>query len=152
MESMQYEIEINAPTNVVWNTLTRMETYKQWVKAFSPNSYMEGEWEQGAFVRFLDPDMGGTKAVIEVLKPECRILVRHVSVISKEGEESVEGEIASRWIGTTEEYILDETNNITSLQIEIKTHSEFVKMFETAWPKALNGIKELSEASVEQNA
>lgn len=149
MESLQYEIKIDAPKAIVWNTLTDSEIYKQWVNAFSPNSYMEGEWKQGAQVKFLDPNMGGTKAIIDMLDPENYILARHISVISKEGEESTQGEVASNWVGTTEEYILNEENGITSLQIKIKSHSDFVEMFEVAWPKALSSIKVLSEARVE---
>ena len=55
------------------------------------------------------------------------------------------GEMASKWIGTTEEYSLAEEANSTLLTIEIKTHNDFVPMFESSWPEALNNIKSLSE-------
>ncbi len=145
METLNYEVYINGPQTSVWRTLTEMEKYSQWVKAFSPNSYADGEWKQGTYIKFLDPDMGGTKAFIEALVPNEHILVRHVSVISKEGEESTDGEMVSNWVGTTEEYRLTEADNVTTLAIEIKTHNDFVEMFESSWPKALTLIKELSE-------
>lgn len=145
MESLKYEICINAPKAVVWNTLTDAETYRKWVKAFSPNSYFEGEWKQGTFMKFLDPEMGGTKAFLETLEPSDRILARHVSMIAQDGEETTEGEMCSKWIGTTEAYTLSEQGSSTALQIEIRTHDDFVPMFESAWPKALKSIKTLSE-------
>ncbi|MEL7506493.1 MAG: SRPBCC domain-containing protein [Cyanobacteria bacterium J06554_1] len=145
MERLTYEVQIQAPKTSVWSTLIDAERYSQWIKAFSPNSYTDGEWKQGTYIKFLDPDMGGTKAFVEALEPNEHILVRHVSVISKAGEESTDGEMASKWVGTTEEYRLTENDNMTSLLIEIKTHSEFVPMFDSSWPEALKLIKELSE-------
>ena len=145
METLSYEMSINAPKESVWKTLTEADRYTQWVKAFSPNSYADGEWKQGTYIKFLDPDMGGTKAFIEILKPNERILVRHVSIISKDGEESTDGEMADNWIGTTEDYQLAEDDNVTSLHIEIKTHSDFAQMFDSGWPDALKRIKALSE-------
>jgi hypothetical protein len=53
--------------------------------------------------------------IIYALEPEKYILARHVSVISKEGKESVVGEMARNWVGATEEYTLREENKITSL-------------------------------------
>ena len=145
METLNYEVSINAPKESVWQTLTEADRYTQWIKAFSPNSYADGEWKQGTHIKFLDPDMGGTKAFIELLKPNERILVRHVSIISKDGEESTSGKMADNWIGTTEDYQLADDDNGTSLHIEIKTHSDFVQMFNAGWPEALKRIKALSE-------
>ena len=145
MESLKYEICIKAPKAAVWNTLTDAEAYQKWVKAFSPNSYFEGEWEQGTFIKFLDPEMGGTKAFLETLEPNDYIFARHVSMISKDGEETTAGEMSNKWIGTTEAYRLSKDGSGTTLQIDIETHGDFVPMFESAWPKALASIKELSE-------
>lgn len=145
MESLKYKICIHAPKAAVWNTLTDAEMYQKWVKAFSPNSYFEGEWKQGTYIKFLDPEMGGTKAFLETLEPSAHIFARHVSMIGKDGEETTEGEMSSKWIGTTEAYTLSEEGSGTSLQIDIRTHSDSVPMFESAWPKALESIKELSE-------
>lgn len=145
METLTYEIRINSPKTLVWRTLTDAEKYTQWVKAFSPNSYADGEWKQGTYIKFLDPDMGGTKAFIEELESNEHILMRHVSMIDKKGEESTDGEMASNWVGTTEEYTLTENDGVTSLKIEIKTHRDFVQMFESSWPNALKLIKELSD-------
>ncbi len=145
MQTLVYEIEIIAPADTVWSILTGPETYKQWVKAFSPNSYMDGEWEQGSTVRFLDPDMGGTKAILEIVDPPSRILARHIALISKDGGESTAGPMADNWLGTTEDYALTQHDGLTNLKVEIKTHEEFADMFNRAWPVALAEICNLSE-------
>lgn len=142
---MLYEVEIDAPPDAVWRTLTDKEAYSVWVKAFSPNSYCDGEWVQGTLMRFLDPDMGGTEAILEVIDPPRRILVRHTALISKEGEVSTEGEMADKWLGTTEGYRITDTGGGSKLAIEILTDEYFRKMFDNAWPKALASIKQLSE-------
>ena len=147
MKHVRYEIDIHASVSSVWNTLIEAETYEVWVKAFSPNSYFEGEWVQGSEIRFLDPDMGGTKAVLEIVEPEKHLAAKHIALISKEGEESTSGEMADKWLGTTEDYVLTKVGDASKLVIEIKTHEDFVAMFNDAWPKALASIKKLSEKS-----
>lgn len=145
MQTLTYETRINASATAVWKTLTDQKQYRQWVKAFSPDSYFDGEWTKGTYINFLDPNMGGTRAFIESLEPDNHILVRHASLISKEGEESTTGEMADKWIGTTEDYLLTEDQNTTLLKVTIVTHAEFVQMFDDCWPQALETIKELSE-------
>jgi len=145
MEKLRYLITINASKQHVWATLLSPETYTQWVKAFSENSQFIGEWKEGAEVRFVDPTMGGTKARLEVFSPYDRILAKHIATITKEGIEETEGEMTETWIGTTEEYLLQEENGATELAIVINTHPDFKEMFDTCWPKALETIKRLSE-------
>ncbi len=148
METLHYKIAIDATRSRVWEILIGAETYKLWVKAFSPNSYMKGEWVQGTKVDFLDPDMGGTRAILEKLDPEHQIVAKHVALISKQGEVSTSGEIADKWLGTIESYQLITRNSKTELHIEITCHKDFVEMFDSGWPKALATIKELSESIV----
>lgn len=106
---------------------------------------MDGEWKQGNTVRFLDPDMGGTKAVLEIVDPPKRILARHIALISKDGDESMSGPMADKWLGTTEDYSVTTKDGVSRLKVEIKTHQEFVDMFSRAWPIALADIRKLSE-------
>ena len=151
MKNLKYQIAIHASVSIVWDVLINSKTYKAWVKAFSPNSYFDGAWIEGSEIKFLDPDMGGTKAVLEIVEPEKRILAKHIALISKQGEESTSGEMADKWLGTTEDYVLVYSEDTTILEIGIKTHQDFVPMFNDAWPKALATIKELSERNIRSN-
>ncbi len=55
--------------------------------------------------------------------------------------------MASKSIGTTEDYVLVEKSGKTLLTIFINTHEEFVAMFNSGWPEAVNSIKDLSETT-----
>jgi len=147
MKTLNYFITIHANREMVWNTMLRSETYKEWAKAFSDESQYEGEWKEGNFVNFFDPNMGGTKALLEVVVPHYHICARHVAILSKDGTEDTEGEIAKKWIGVTEAYQLNENQGVTELTIEIKTHEDFEQMFNDSWPGALNLLKEICERS-----
>lgn len=61
MQELNYSISINADKIHVWQTMLDEDKYKQWVKAFSENSQLIGEWKQGSQVKFIDPNIGGTK-------------------------------------------------------------------------------------------
>ena len=65
MKTLNYSIRISAPKERVWNDMLDPERYRRWAKAFSQNSQFDGEWREGAYIKFIDPDMGGTKAILE---------------------------------------------------------------------------------------
>jgi hypothetical protein len=82
MKKLSYSIKIDADRSHVWNTMFEPGKYEQWVKAFSENSRFEGQCEGGAIVKFVDPNMGGTKAILEIFNPHKCILAKHVAMIT----------------------------------------------------------------------
>ena len=145
MTNLEYSIVIKANKAHVWRTMLEPGKYEYWVKAFSEGSRFEGKWEQGATVRFVDPNMGGTKAILEIFDPHNCILAKHISIITDDGRVDTDSEVAKQWIGTTEKYEFLEHEGKTTLKIEMKTHPAFVEMFDSCWPKALENIKSLCE-------
>ena len=145
MENLQYKIKIKAPKEKVWRTMLDSGTYKEWAKAFSPNSQFIGEWKQGAHIRFIDPNMGGTIAFLEEVKPYVRIHAKHVAIINQNGSEDTESDVAKNWMGITETYVLNEVNGATELLIEILSHKGLVSMFNDCWPNALELLRGLCE-------
>lgn len=145
MKTLFYSIKINAPKEKVWNTMLEKESYKKWAKAFSPESQYDGEWKQGNHMNFFDPNMGGTKALLKIVDSSNKILAKHVALLSKDGVEESESEIAKKWLGAEEEYTFTEKDGSTELEIEIKTHEDFVQMFDDGWDKALKLLKDLCE-------
>ena len=145
MKTLNYSIKINAPKQKVWNTMLEKESYKKWASAFSTDSQYEGEWKQGNYMNFYDPNMGGTKAILEIVDHPNKILAKHVAILSKDGVEETKSEIAKKWIGAKEEYTFTEKDGKTELKIEIKTHEDFAQMFNEGWDKALKLLKELCE-------
>lgn len=44
------------------------ESYREWVRPFSPDTIYEENWEQGTEIKFIEPGKGGTRAFIEKLE------------------------------------------------------------------------------------
>nr|WP_279615060.1 SRPBCC domain-containing protein [Desulfonatronum thiosulfatophilum] len=147
IKTLTYSIRINAPKEAVWKHMLDPSDYRQWTQAFSPNSQFIGKWEQGETILFIDPDLGGTKAVLDEVVPHERLKARHVAMINKDGSEDVSSEMAESWIGATETYIFNGENGQTELLIEMTTHENFEEMFNAGWPRALELLKAVCESS-----
>jgi len=145
MKQITFSTIINAPKEKVWHTLTDQEVYKKWAKHFSSESQYKGQWTEGSKIIFFDPNMGGTKALLEVVTTNERILAEHLAMVNKDGSEDTASEMAQKWIGITEEYKLTESDSGTRLQITINTHEDFEEMFNTMWSPALEALKEIAE-------
>lgn len=143
MKTLKYEVDLNASKELVWKTMLKPESYKKWIKGFSPNSQYSGEWKQGATIRFFDPDMGGTEAVLDIVDPYNRIPVRHTGLLSKELVVDNSNEFADKWIGTTEEYLYDESEGETKLTIIMEVDEAFEQMLSNGWRKLLDLLREL---------
>src|SRR5688572_4275671 len=60
MQKINFSTTINAPRDVVWDTMLKDATYREWTSAFNPHgSWYEGSWEEGSTIRFLGPDENG---------------------------------------------------------------------------------------------
>ncbi|EHK8987101.1 SRPBCC domain-containing protein [Vibrio vulnificus] len=145
MLTLNYHVEIDAAPEKVWQVLTDLELYKQWAKAFSPHSQFDGIWQEGEDIKFFDPDMGGTRAVIDAIEPQQRIELHHVAIFNPEHVQDIDSDVAMKWIGSTESYQLRPKDGKLLLMVTITTHSDFVSMFNHGWEKALPLIKALSE-------
>ena len=137
MVTLTYETLINSTAAQVWQTLTAQESYKQWVKAFSPNSQFEGRWEQGSEMKFFDPNIGGTFATLTEVVPGVRIVAEHTATVTKDGIRETNGDMTEKWIGSRESYHLHDLGAQTRLVITIETDSIFRDMFDKGWPKAI---------------
>ncbi|APX09327.1 2-keto-3-deoxygluconate kinase [Vibrio campbellii] len=145
MLTLNYHVEIAATPQRVWSVLTDVELYKRWAQAFSPQSRFDGVWEEGCDITFFDPDMGGTRAVIDTVQPLHKLEFHHVAIFNPDNRQQLDGDLASKWIGSREIYEIDTLDDRLLLSITIYTHSDFVSMFNHGWEKALPLIKTISE-------
>ncbi|AUV87962.1 SRPBCC family protein [Vibrio campbellii] len=145
MLTLNYHVEIAATPQRVWSVLTDVELYKRWAQAFSPQSRFDGVWEEGGDITFFDPDMGGTRAVIDTVQPLHKLEFHHVAIFNPDNRQQLDGDLASKWIGSREIYEIDTLDDRLLLSITIYTHSDFVSMFNHGWEKALPLIKTISE-------
>lgn len=142
---LEYHTEINASPQHVWDTTFDASTYNEWTKAFSEGSMFEGTWAQGEVLHFIDPNVGGTKALVEVFDPPQRMFAKHIAVTDKDGNETAGDETAKKWIGSTEEYLFEAVEGGTKMTVVIETDEQFETMFAEGWPKALELLKQVCE-------
>ena len=147
MVKQQFQAKISATKEKVWATMLDKPTYEKWTKVFSPNSTFEGDWSEGSAMRFWDPGMGGgTKALVEKVKPFELLRMRHVAMIAADGSEDVESPEAKKWIGALEQYRFSESKGVTQLTVDIEAHKDYAAMFTDGWGKGMKLLKELCEA------
>ncbi|MDW3081658.1 SRPBCC domain-containing protein, partial [Vibrio sp. 1403] len=97
-----------------------------------------------------DPDMGGTRAVIDSVQPLHRLEFHHVAIFNPDNRQQLDADIAAKWIGSREIYQIDTEDERLLLNITIHTHSDFVSMFNNGWEKALPLIKSICEETDSQ--
>lgn len=150
-EKMHYEIEIDAPTKKVWDTMLEPETYKQWTTAFDPTSHFEGSWEKGSKMKFLGGGGGEGGMISEIAEniPHKFLSIRHIGEI-KNGVEDTTSEAVKKWMPAFENYTFVDKGDKTHLKIDMEMvaspeSKQMKEMFAAMWPKALQLLKELSE-------
>lgn len=146
MNTLHFEIQINATPEKVWNTMQNPETYKIWVSGGWPGSSYIGKWGKGEQIKFVGVDGGGgTLAIIDEFKPFELVEAKHIAVINSDGTEDRDSELAKGWIGTKETYFFEANTSGTMLRVEIATLPNWAQMFQSGWPPSLQLLKELCE-------
>ncbi len=144
-KSLVFSIEVPAAKETVWKILLDKESFKEWTSVFHPDSYMEGNWEEGTEVRFLTPEGDGMISHVTIHKPQEIITMKHEAVIS-DGKRDTEGEEARRWIGLTETYKVARKGEATQVTIESEISDKYAEWFEQKWIEALDKIRALAES------
>lgn len=151
MKKQEYKQDIQAPAAKVYDMmlgLTSIETYEQWTAEFNPTSTYEGNWQKGTKMYFVGTDENGKKGgmVSEIAEniPNQLVSIRHIGMLDGDKEITSGPEIES-WAGGLENYAFNEKDGITTVTIEIDIAEDFQDYFDTAWPKALQKLRQLVE-------
>lgn len=144
MQEMKYTIDIHAPKNIVWSTLWQDETFREWAGIIDPGTYMTGELKEGNEVQFISAEngYGVTSLVVKVIPKESLVLLHHADT-----KEHGESKRDKEWTGGKESYELTEKNGITTLTAAFDVPVQMKEYFSDAYPKALDRVKYLAEAS-----
>lgn len=142
MNQMHFSVDINAPREKVWKVLWDDATFRDWTSPFSATSHAVSDWNEGSPVQFLDGSGSGMSAIIEKKRPGEFMSFRHIAEI-KDGHEQP----PAAWSGAHEDYTLTGSNGKTTLNVDLDAAEEHRKMFEEAFPKALQRVKALAETS-----
>jgi L-rhamnose mutarotase len=148
METIQFEIDINADKQKVWNTMLEDATYREWTSEFNAGSYYEGNWNKGSEIRFVGLDkndkLQGIFSRIAENKHGEFISIQHLGLIV-DGIPDNTSEEAKKWTPSFENYTFTSDGNGTHLVIEMQVEAEYKNMFEEMWPRALKALKILCE-------
>src|SRR5690554_7172206 len=103
MDELQFQVEIHATKEKVWDTLWRDETFRQWAGIIDPGTYMVGELKEGNEVQFISAENGyGVTSLVEKLVPNEFLLLRHQADTQDSGVQERE----KQWTGGKESYTL----------------------------------------------
>lgn len=146
---MDFNININAPREKVWDVLFGEETYPIWTTAFSEGSKVETDWQKGSKALFLDAHNRGMVSKIAENVPNEFMSIEHLGMYAN-GVEDYESEEVKSWAGAKENYTLTDVNGKTLLHVfmemdESEKNKQMIDMFAEMWPKALDKVKELAE-------
>jgi uncharacterized protein YndB with AHSA1/START domain len=145
MNKLTFSIDIKAPKEKVWNSLWDDENYQKWTTPFCEGSYTISDWNEGSKIFFLGPGGSGMNSKIDVKKPFDTMSFKHYGEV-KDFKELPETEITKAWAGSEERYDLTEKNGITTVTASVDIVESHADFFNSAFPKALQIVKELAES------
>ncbi|WP_336730890.1 SRPBCC family protein [Chryseobacterium sp. VD8] len=147
METLSYEIIINAPKEKIWDVLWNEYTYSEWTKFFNPNSasFMRSDWKVGGKTYFVNAAGAGMVSTIDSLEKPDQIIFKHLGMIDEEGNEDTESMEVKQWSGCFEKYFLIDFDGKIKLHAEVQTEKDWEEHMNTGFTKGLQIVKELAE-------
>lgn len=148
LETLHFEININAHVEKVYNMMLNEKHFAQWTAEFNPTSHFIGSWKKGSKILFLGTDqdgsMGGMVSRINENIPNKFVSIEHLGIV-QDGKEITSGSDIDGWAGALENYTFTEDNGKTLLLVDMDANQEFKSYFLETWPKALNKLKAICE-------
>jgi uncharacterized protein YndB with AHSA1/START domain len=148
METMHFEIAINAAVEKVYDLMIRDSSYREWTSEFNPTSHFIGSWAKGSKIIFVGTDQDGkTGGMVSRIKeniPNTFISIEHLGLV-QEGKEITSGPEVEGWAGANENYTFTAKKGETLLSVDLDAHQDFMTYFTETWPNALAKLKEICE-------
>lgn len=144
METLSYEIVINAPLQKVWDILWSPETYSEWTQYFSAGSKMKSDWKVGGKTYFVNDKDEGMVSTIDSLDEPNQVVFKHLGMIHN-GVEDTQSKEVMEWSGSFEKYFLIDLDGKTKLHVELQTAKEWEDHMNTGFTKGFEVVKNLAE-------
>lgn len=148
MQTLTYTITIQAPVSKVRDTMLNHPTYEQRTEVFAAWSTYTGSREQGANIKFTDPNQkAGMLSTIAENKLHEFLSIKHIGEFSTNKETGQEEQKLFPWGAYSHEnYTFTTTDTGTQVDIFLdKMPDEYVDMMNDARPKALEILKKICE-------
>jgi len=147
METLSYEIVINAPAQKVWDILWGPETYSEWTQFFGAGStVMKSDWKVDGKTYFVDGKGNGMVSTIDNLDEPNQVIFKHLGMV-QDGVEDTESMEVKQWSGAFEKYILIDFDGKTKLHVEVQIEKDWQEFINTGFTKGLEVVKRLAEES-----
>ncbi|MEC5156220.1 SRPBCC family protein [Chryseobacterium sp. MP_3.2] len=145
MKTLNYEIEINAPIEKVWEMLWNQEKYAEWTQFFGSGSVMKSDWEINGKTYFLDKNGDGMVSTIKTLNPPFEVVFSHLGKIEN-GVEDIASSAVEEWSGAEEKYFLRYVDqNRTHIQAIVHTMHQYEDHMTIGFRKGFDLLKENAE-------
>lgn len=144
MVTLQYEIDIHANAQKVWNVMWDTHTYSQWTRFFSPSSRMQSDWKIGGETLFQDASGDGMLATITELEQFKKVIFQQQGIL-KNGVVDRSSEDAQQGCGGLEQYFLTENNGVTHLFAQVETSEQYKEIMDQGFQQGFAVIKQLAE-------
>lgn len=145
IKTLNFETNIKAEPERVWEQLWDKEAYKKWCSVFGENSRYTGEIGLGKRIYFLGGEgQNGMYSDIVYLSEPKIIVFSHIGML-KDGKELPVDAETEVWTRTLEKYMLEKKDGETMLRVALDCMPGHEAFMQAKFPEALKIIKNLSE-------
>lgn len=151
MKKLQFKVSVHAPVSRVYDYMLGISSksnYEQWTALFNPTSTYEGSWDKASKMLFIGVDekgeKGGMVSRIAENIPNRFVSIQHYGLVKAE-KEITEGPEVEKWANGFENYTFEESEETTTVTVDLDTTEDFLDYMNETYPKALAQLKELCE-------
>jgi len=148
-ERREFKKDIKASLETVWNVLWHDDTYKVWTEPFAKGSKAISDWQEGSEVKFIAEDGTGMLSTVHTNEQYHKLYLVHEGLLTN-GKLDTENEYSTQWKGLREDYTLTQTDDITTLFIQMDIPLDYMESTTEAWPKGLELIMEMAEGMTDE--
>ena len=145
LQRLQFQVEIHASPEKIWQQLWGKDTYPVWTRPFCEGTYIEGDIQQDASVRFMATSGEGMYSRVDHYRDNEFVAFRHLGVVKDFINEPLDEE-SLKWSGAIESYRLAPRGASTLLEVNVDTTEDMLGHVNDNFPHALQELKRLCEA------
>lgn len=144
MQTLTFEITVNAPRAQVWAEMLSDEGYRAWTSAFAEGSHFRGAWDEGSKILFLAPSGDGMTAEIAENRLHEFVSIRHLGLVEN-GLEDTTSDKARAWAPAYENFRFEDVPGGCHLTVTLDTAAGYEQYMQDTYPKALALLKQRCE-------